>query len=151
MSQKVPECVVQPPLRVFLVEDHEFVRLSLRKYLEECANICVCGEASSASVALKLMENTAPNLILLDLSLGKEDGLTLLKTIQSRYDIPVVVLSMHHETIFGAAAIRYGAKGYVMKCNVNEDLYKAIETVNSGGLYVSDFLRKKLPKETFQD
>jgi len=145
MAHSVPDCLVQSPRRVLLVEDHDFVRLSLRRYLEEYGDLCICGEASSSSEALKLIEKTMPDLILLDLSLGKEDGFTLLRTIRSRYkEIPVVILSMHNETLFGVDAIRHGAKGYIMKCNISEDLYKAIETVMSGECYLSDFLRKKL-------
>ena len=145
MAQGIRECIVQSPRRVLLVEDHDFVRLSLRRYLEKHDDLCVCGEASSSSVALKLIENTKPNVILLDLSLGKDDGFSLLKAIRSRYrEIPVLVLSMHNETIFGVDAIRHGAKGYVMKCNISEDLYQAIDTVISGEFYLSEFLRKKL-------
>jgi DNA-binding NarL/FixJ family response regulator len=134
--------------RVLLVDDHEFVRRTLRQFIEAHGEMMVCGESDNAATALERIEDSHPDLLLLDLSLGEDDGLALLEKVHgSHQDLPVLVISMHSESLFGIPAIRSGARGYLMKSDVSEHLYSAIETILAGDLFVSDGLRQKLSSE----
>jgi DNA-binding NarL/FixJ family response regulator len=131
--------------RVLLVDDHEFVRRTLRQFIEAHGEMMVCGESDNAAAALERIEDSQPDLLLLDLSLGEDDGLALLEEVHGAHrDLPVLVISMHSESLFGMPAIRSGARGYLMKSDVSEHLYSAIDTIFAGELYVSDDLREKL-------
>lgn len=131
--------------RVLLVDDHAFVRRTLRQFIEAHGAMMVCGESANAETALEKVEDTHPDLMLLDLSLGEDDGMELLARIhESHRDLPVLVISMHSESLFGIASVRSGARGYLMKSDVTEHLYTALETILAGEIYLSEGLRKKL-------
>src|SRR5947207_7045027 len=96
--------------RVFSVDDHPVVRDGLKNLIEQEEDLVVCGEAADAATALKVIPEISPDLALVDLSLEHSSGLELVKDIRSRYpDLPVLVLSMHDEMVYGERAVRSGA------------------------------------------
>jgi DNA-binding NarL/FixJ family response regulator len=134
--------------RVLIVDDHPIVRSGLGQLVQQEADLQVCGEASDASEALDEIERKKPDLVLVDISLGGSSGIELTKTIRERYErLPVLVLSMHDESLYAERALRAGAKGYVMKQEAAETVLKAIRKVLGGGLYVSDTIAARMLQE----
>lgn len=125
--------------RVFVVDDHLILREGLRMLLNGQTDLEVCGEASRAQEGLKAMLESAPDLAIVDLSLEDSNGLDLLKDLHTRLpDLPVLVLSMHDESLFADRAIRAGARGYLMKKEAGKELLSAIRTILSGKIYLSE-------------
>lgn len=114
-----------PQIRVVLVDDHPLVREWLSNLLHQHADLKVCGEAENQGDALRLIEDTAPQIAVVDISLGQGSGLDFIKVIKSRFpSLIVLVLSMHDEAIYAERVIRAGARGYVMKKNRQKKLWR---------------------------
>jgi DNA-binding NarL/FixJ family response regulator len=125
-------------LQVVLVDDHQLVREGLRLVLESTTNgITVVGEAESAGGAFALIEQTLPDVILLDLTLGESDGIPLLRALRERHpSIRVLVVSMHRDAETVRQALLAGAAGYVAKGARASELVDAIRAVARGDRYV---------------
>jgi DNA-binding NarL/FixJ family response regulator len=125
--------------KIFLLDDHPIVRQGLSQLINEQADLSVCGAAPDAASALEAMDELSPDLLILDISLDGPDGLDFLKRLRLRDGAPpVLVLSMHDESLYAERALRAGAKGYIMKQVATESLLAAIRKILSGGIYVSD-------------
>ena len=124
--------------RVFLVDDHPLVREWLTNLINQQSDLEVCGEAENAADALTGIARTAPELVIIDISLNAASGLELLKdlSIQHRSVAPLV-LSMHEEELYAERAMRAGARGYVRKRETSKNILAAIRRVLEGGIYVS--------------
>ena len=126
------------PKRVFIVDDHPFLRMGMSEALAEDAALCVCGAAATGEEALSAIEKLQPDIVVTDLNLPGKSGLELIKDLASlRPGLPVIVLSMHDEDIFAERCLRAGARGYVMKSEGAEKLADAIRHVLAGGIHVS--------------
>jgi DNA-binding NarL/FixJ family response regulator len=152
--------------RIFLVDDHAMFREGLRQLIERDPEIIVCGEAAEAGLALAGIKNTEPNLVIVDISLGGSSGIDLIKAIKKDdEDLPILVVSMHEESLYAERALRAGAMGYVMKHEPAKTVRAAIRKVLGGDLYLSekmsadmlhrlmrgDATRAKSPLETLSD
>lgn len=127
-----------PRRRVFVVDDHAMLRHGLRKLFEDTHDLVVCGEASGAAEALQGVRQSEPDLVLLDLSLSSGSGLDLVKDLRSRHpELPILVISMHEESIYAERVLRAGARGFVGKHEGAETLLAAIRRVLSGTVHVS--------------
>ena len=127
------------PRNVFIIDDHPIVRKGLAKLLDEEPDLVVCGEAADVHEARIGLERTRPDVVILDLSLRDSDGLELIKEIRAKYgQLPVLVLSMHDETIYAERLLSAGANGYIMKQAASDQLIVALRRVLEGGVYVSD-------------
>ena len=105
----------------------------------------MCGEAEDAQGALERVTDLKPDVVILDLSLKDSDGLEVLKDIRIQHpNIPVLVLSIHNECLYGELALRAGAKGYVMKSEPLENMLSAIRRVLLGGIYVSESMSDRM-------
>lgn len=136
------------PHRVFVVDDHPFVREGLAALIGRQADLAVCGEAASPAEAIAGIERTRPDLVLVDLSLGDESGLELIKRIQLIAQPPqVLVISMHDELYYAERALRAGARGYVMKRETSGKLIEGIRQVLAGSLYVSAPVSARLAEQ----
>lgn len=125
--------------RVFIVDDHPIVRQGLAQLLNQEAGLEVCGEAEDAEETMGAVERLKPDVIIMDLSLKKSNGLQLIKDIKMRYrHLPILVLSMHDESLYAERSLRAGARGYVMKQEATETLVAAIRRILQGEIYVSD-------------
>jgi DNA-binding NarL/FixJ family response regulator len=131
--------------RVFLVEDHPITRRGLVELINHEADLVVCGEADNAATALDEIKKTKPDLALVDITLPKRSGLTLLKDIQLwTPNTYVLVLSMHDESLYAERVLRAGGHGYIMKDEGGDKLLGAMRQVLGGKTYVSERVSTKI-------
>lgn len=136
---------MKPPYRILLVDDHSFVRGAIRRLLEVEPDLRVCGEAANRDQTLRLARSQHPDLVVLDLVLAQEDGLKLTKEIRRQFaNLPILILTLHKESLFAEAALRAGADGYVMKNDASEHLIEAIHAVLDHRVYVSQTMRQEI-------
>lgn len=125
--------------RVFIVDDHTMFREGLRQLIERETNLTVCGDVPDATEALNGIRTATPDVVLVDISLGGESGIDLIKQIKAEHaDLPVLVVSMHDESLYAERALRAGAMGYVMKHEPAKTVKAAIQKVLGGDLYLSE-------------
>ncbi len=137
--------------QVYLVDDHPIVRQGLGKLLEQEENLEVCGEAGNVPDALADIRKLDPDVILVDISLEDSNGLELIRKIDDLgLQIPMLVLSMHDESLYAEHALRAGASGYVMKQAAATTLIQAIEKVLEGEIYVSKTMSSQMLKMAFR-
>jgi DNA-binding NarL/FixJ family response regulator len=128
--------------RVFLVDDHPLVREWLTNLINQLTDLRVCGEAPGVAEALQGIEDTKPDIAIVDLSLSEGSGLDLIRSIKTRSpDVAIIVLSMHDERFYAERTFRAGARGYVMKGETTSNIAAAIREVLSGKLYLSPQMR----------
>jgi DNA-binding NarL/FixJ family response regulator len=133
--------------RIVVVDDHPIVRQGLALLINREPDLVVCGEAEEAMGALHLLPSAHPDLLIVDISLNGPDGLDLLKSIRSiQPALPVLILSMHDESIYAERALRAGANGYIMKQEATEKVLVAVRRILSGEIYVSDQIANKMLK-----
>ncbi len=131
--------------RVFVVDDHPIVRGGLAQLINQEADLQVCGEAADAATAFDRIEALKPDVAVVDLSLQGPDGLELVKNLRARHSaIPVVILSMHDESLYAERALRAGARAYLMKQEAAEQVLVALRRVLAGDVYVSDRMATRL-------
>jgi DNA-binding NarL/FixJ family response regulator len=137
--------VQNPKKRVLIVDDHPIFRLGLAGLISEQPHLEVCGHAESAPLALEAMRKFQPDLVLLDLSLRGTNGIELIKLMKAEQPhLPILVVSMHDEAVFGLRALKAGALGYVMKAEAMAQVAEAITKVLRGKIYVSPNFSDKL-------
>jgi DNA-binding NarL/FixJ family response regulator len=133
--------------RILVVDDHPIVRQGLALMLNREADFVVCGEAEDATGAMLVMASARPDVLIVDISLNGPDGLDLLKNIRTTHPaLPVLILSMHDESIYAERALRAGANGYIMKQEATEKVLVAIRRILNGEIYVSERIASKMLK-----
>jgi DNA-binding NarL/FixJ family response regulator len=131
--------------RVLIVDDHPIFRFGLAGLITEQSHLEVCGHADSAPIALDSMRRLKPDLVLLDLSLRGTNGIELIKLMKAEEPtLPILVISMHDEAVFGLRSLKAGALGYVMKAEAMNHVAEAISKVMQGKIYVSPKFGEKL-------
>ena len=124
--------------RVLLVDDHAVVRKGLAAMIADEEGFVVCGEAESALQALEAMRRLDPDIALLDISMPGTNGIELIKSmLAERPKLPILMLSVHDETLYALRALRAGAKGYLMKSEAVSEIFAALRKVLAGEIYVS--------------
>jgi DNA-binding NarL/FixJ family response regulator len=124
---------------VLVVDDHPIVRQGLALLINGEADLEVCGQAEEAHSAAEAIDRLRPDVVLLDISLGGPDGLELVKQLRLRAcDVPILILSMHDQSIYAERALRAGANGYIMKQEATDRVLTAIRRILDGQVYVSD-------------
>ena len=127
--------------KVLLVDDHPIVRQGLALLIDREVDLSVCGEAEGAHTAYHAIEALKPDIVVLDISLSGPDGLDVLKEIRMKTaELPVLILSMHDESIYAERAMRAGANGSIMKQEATEKVLVAIRRILQGDVYLSDRL-----------
>lgn len=130
--------------QVLIVDDHPVVRNGLTTIINHEPDMNVCGEAEDACQALKAAAELKPDVVVVDISLKNSDGIDLTKSITAVHpQLSIIVLSVHDESVYAERALLAGAQGYLMKDAVSENIIKAIRTVLSGDIYVSNAISKK--------
>lgn len=126
-------------IRVLLADDHSIVRAGLRRLVEDAGDMVVVAEAADGREAIKKVEESLPDVAVIDLSMPGMDGLEVVERLLStRPKLPVLILTMHEEEQYLVRAIGAGAKGYVTKRSAAEQLLKAIRKVHGGRRYLSE-------------
>ena len=132
-------------VRVLLVDDHPVLRKGLAQLINQDPRLAVCGEAEDAPRAIKAIETLQPDFVIMDISLKHGDGIELLKTVKPQFpDLPVLVLSMHDETLYAERSLRAGAMGYVMKDDPAEQVLLAIWRVLAGEIFLSSRMKSRM-------
>jgi DNA-binding NarL/FixJ family response regulator len=123
---------------VLLVDDHPVVREGLSALLSATVDLTVCGEAGDIAEALTLIRKTRPDVVIVDITLGRDTGFALIEKLRAEYPtLRMLVLSMHDDLVMAGRALRAGAHGYVMKDQGASVLPVAIRQVLAGQVYVS--------------
>jgi len=131
--------------RILIIDDHAVVRDGVKKIFDEQSEAVVFGEASTRLEALQLAREQDWDLAVLDLSLGNQSGLEVLKELKElRPRLPVLILSMHSEEQYARRAFKAGASGYITKDSSRTELAKAINKVATGGRYITSTLAERL-------
>ncbi|HET7880181.1 MAG TPA: response regulator transcription factor [Acetobacteraceae bacterium] len=131
-------------MKVLLVDDHAVVRNGLRNLLTSVADTEI-SEAATGRDALALLRQERPDLVVLDLNLPGMGGLELLRRmLLEDAAVPILVLSMHTETLYAARALQLGAKGYLSKNASAEEVLKAVRRIAGGGRYIESELAQEL-------
>jgi DNA-binding NarL/FixJ family response regulator len=131
--------------RILLVDDHAVVRFGIAQLINRQSDVVVCGEEEDARKALDAITRLKPDLVIADLSLKDSSGLELIRNIKAQFSsLPILVVSIHDETVYAEIAFRAGALGYLMKQEALEKIVTAIRRVLSGSVYVSDTLGAKM-------
>jgi len=130
---------------VLVVDDHPLVRDQLRAVVESETDLKICGEAEDGHHALNVIRATKPGLVIVDLALKGCSGLDLIKEIHLRHpNLPVLVVSMHDESLYAERAMHAGARGYITKQEATKRILQAIRQVLSGEVYLSEKLAAKV-------
>jgi DNA-binding NarL/FixJ family response regulator len=128
-----------PAQRLLIVDDHPMMRTGLAQLIDNEVDLKVCAEAENAGQALDIAVRQALDLILLDISLPDKNGLELIKDIRAiKPALPILVVSMHDESLYAERVLRAGGRGYIMKQEGGKKLLQAVRHVLSGQIYVSE-------------
>jgi DNA-binding NarL/FixJ family response regulator len=137
-TNKNPKCDPPDAKRIVLVDDHPLFRKGLEQLIHSDGGFAVCGEAGNAAESMDVIRKLNPDLAIVDLSLPGANGIELIKNIRAEFpNLPILVLSMHDESLYGLRALRAGANGYVMKHEAMANVVQAIHEVFSGRPYLS--------------
>ena len=132
-------------IRIMLVDDHAVVRAGVRRLLEQDTKFSVIAEAESGERAYQIFGEHLPDVTIIDLSMPGIGGMETIKRIVARYPTAkILVLSMHENVAFASQALKAGAKGYVTKSGLANELANAIEWVVSGQTYLGSELSNKI-------
>ncbi|MEJ2690930.1 MAG: response regulator transcription factor, partial [Deltaproteobacteria bacterium] len=124
--------------RLLIVEDHAILRDGLRSVLVDYPEFVIVGEAEDGFEAVQQCENCGPDLVLLDLSLPKQDGIVTLRKIKNKWpETAVLVLTMHRSKQSLDEAMEAGADGYCLKDSPMDELVRALRAVIQGRQYIS--------------
>ncbi len=119
-------------------------RHGVASLLQQQPGLKVCGEVDSARAALSAVRAETPDLVVVDLSLGERSGLELIKDLHALHPkVPVLVFSMHYESLYAERALRAGARGYLMKSEGAAPLIAAVRAVLQGKVYLSEAMRDR--------
>jgi DNA-binding NarL/FixJ family response regulator len=131
--------------KILIVDDHPVFRYGIAALISAEKDLTVCGEAESAPAALDVMRRLKPDLAVLDISLQGTNGIELIKLMRSEQPrLPVLILSMHDESLYALRALRAGAKGYLMKAEAMTQVVNALRKVLNGEIYVSPRFSERL-------
>jgi two-component system, NarL family, response regulator NreC len=134
-------------LRILLADDHALVRQGLRRILESHQDFEVVAEAGSGTEAVEQARRHKPDLAILDVGMRELNGLEAAAQIRKACSsATVLMLSMHSDERYVLRAIREGAKGYVLKDCVEDELLQAIASVRDGGHFFSQAVSKFVPQ-----
>ena len=131
--------------RLLIVDDHPIMRQGLAQLINNEPDLSVCAEAENARSAVEAIATAKPDLALVDITLPDKDGLELIKDLHALHPtLPMLVLSMHDETLYTERVLRAGGRGYIMKQEGGKKLMQAIRQVLEGGMYVSEKMSAKI-------
>ena len=130
-------------VRIILVDDHSLVRASLRSLVDEFGHFEVVAEGGNGLEAIELIEEHRPDVVMMDISMPKLNGIeTTRRIVKEHPEAKVVVLSMHSEEQQVLQAMQAGASGYILKSSPPHELALAIESVARGQIFLSPSISK---------
>lgn len=134
--------------RIVIVEDHRMFREQLVHLINKAPDLLIVGEADNIRDGFALIQETQPNIAIVDITLKGSSGIELLKDLRAHgSNVPVLILSMHDESLYAERALRAGARGYVTKHEASESVMTAIREVLNGEVYLNPrFMSKMMSK-----
>jgi DNA-binding NarL/FixJ family response regulator len=131
--------------RILLADDHTIVRRGIRSLLESHPDFTVIGEVSDGLEAVEMIENEAPDVVLMDITMPNLNGLDATRQVmQGKTNTKIVILSMHANTVYAVRALKNGAVGYILKNADEQEIFHVIETVMEGQRYITPQLSSKI-------
>ena len=138
-------------IRVIIAEDHHLVRQGIRALLEKQAHIQVIGEAQDGMEALDLTQRMKPDVLLLDINMPRLNGIEVIKRVRGDgLPTEVLILSMYEDESLVKKAFRSGARGYILKKSITEQLFTAISAASTRRFYLSPELNKIVDFDTLR-
>ena len=135
-------------IRVLVVDDHAILRDGIRSLLESQEDIIVVGEAGDGAEAIELADKLLPDIVLMDISMPKTNGLEATRIIKDRHpQLKVLILTQHDNREYIAPALGAGAAGYVLKRSGRREMLNAIRQVHEQGAFLSN----NIAQEVLQD
>jgi two-component system, NarL family, response regulator NreC len=132
-------------IRILVADDHGIVRKGLRFLLDRQADMEVVGEASDGREAMRLSEELAPNIVIMDVAMPQLNGIDATsQIIKTNPRIGIIILSMHADESYLVRALSAGAKGYLLKDSAEEDLVRAVQVVAQGRPFFSPKIAQSL-------
>jgi len=133
-----PKCALPESIKIVVIDDHPLFRHGLIQLLNSDDGFAVCGEASSAGEGMDVIRKVKPHLVIADLGLKGTNGIELTKMILAEFPtLPVLILSMHDESLYAVRSLRAGARGYVTKQEALGSVLEAVREVMDGRTYLS--------------
>lgn len=124
------------PITVLLADDHDVVRKGMKMLLEDEEDVKVVGEASDGLDAIEKVGILLPNVVILDLTMPKMNGIEAAKAISTEYPaVKILIFSMHNNREYIINSVENGASGYLLKDTGKEELMRAIKVVSEGRKY----------------
>ncbi len=128
-------------IRILIADDHGIVREGLRSLIAKQSDMEIIGEADDGRKALELVHELEPDIVIMDISMSKLNGIDATRQIvRDNSKVKVIALSMHSSYMFVTDMIKAGASGYVLKDSLFDELAEAIRAVNDGGVYLSSHI-----------
>ncbi len=143
----------RPKAKIVVIDDHPVLRDGLMQLLGSQPDLECTGTADNTADARRLVAQSAPDLMILDLRLKSGDTLDLIKSLRVEHpQLKVLVLSQYDEMLFAERVLRAGASGYVMKENATDEILNAVRRVLAGDIYFSQrigasFIRRSLEEK----
>lgn len=135
------------PIRILIADDQRLFRQGLRSLLEQEEDFKVVGEAGDGQDAFTLVQETQPDIILMDVEMPKLDGIHVTRLILERFPhIKILMLSVHNEDEKVVSAIRSGASGYILKDADHREFVRIIRSTFAGKKIISPFLANLTPR-----
>jgi DNA-binding NarL/FixJ family response regulator len=145
MASPKQRAVQKGKTKLLVVDDHPLVRERVAELINQEPDLVVCGEAEDAREALAAAKSLSPDMAIVDITLKDTYGIELIKQLKELYPkLPILVLSMHEESMYGERALRAGAKGYLTKQEASKKIIDAIRRILRGEIYVSEKLSSAL-------
>ena len=132
-------------VRIVIAEDHTILREGLKSLLSSNPDFEIIGEAEDGREAIRCVEKFKPDLILMDLSMPRINGLDAIKEIKKRFsETKILVLTVHKTEEYILATLKSGADGYILKDSTHAELVLAVKNVLSGKHYISPGISEKV-------
>jgi DNA-binding NarL/FixJ family response regulator len=133
-----------PKRRVYLIDDHPLLVQGITELVNSEPDLEVVGSTSEWTSALKQIPELKPDVVVLDITLAKANGVEVLKNLRVHFpDLKVLMLSMHDENLYAMRSVRAGAHGYLMKMSATEEVIVAIRQILAGEIYLSSRISRQ--------
>lgn len=129
---------MQDRKKIFIVDDHPVFRKGLAQLINEETDLEVTGEAERVREAIAMIRRSVPDLVIVDITLKDKSGIDLIEYLREQSpSLPVLVISMHDESLYAERVLRAGALGYITKQAMTDNVVRAVRQVMAGKRYVS--------------
>ena len=137
--------LMRPPRRIVVIDDHPVVRRGIVGTLSVEKDLEVCAEAGNTDDAIRAVRELRPHVVLMDLSLGTESGLELVKVLKSIHSgLAILVVSIHDESLYAERVLKAGALGYINKQEALDHIVGAVRRVLDGKVYLSQAMSDRM-------